>query len=243
MKHMVRRRRAVPVEAFPFTDAEWDALKPVVESILNASLAEDEALAASLRVELLGQVDHLREQYGDHPVLLETAADYTDDGAERVTLYRRAAAIAQEHGLPTLSIRTALAFALMNLGEPAAALEELQTCGGEAASASGQERAEWAEKLQWAAEYTADDAERSVVYRRAVEIAAAHGQPTLYIRLCLVRHLLDAGQPAAALAELRTCRGEVPAAGEDDRTWWAGLLEEASGAEPGVVPARDKHDR
>jgi hypothetical protein len=147
------------MEAFPFTDAEWDPLKPVVDSILDAGRCDDDALAASLRLDLLDMLAVLRERHGDHPVLLETIADYTDDDAESAVLYRRAVAIAEEHGLPTLSIRQALAYTLMKLGEPAAAVEEFHTC-----------------------------------------------------------------------------RCEVPDADEDDRTWWAGMMEEASQAEPGNAP-------
>ena len=224
------------MEAFPFTDAEWDPLKPVAEAIIDAVRADDDVLAASLRREMLELLDGLRKRHGDHPVLLETAADYTEDHTERSPLYRRAVEIAEVHGLPTLSIRLSFAFTLMNLGELAAALEELRACGGEAAGGSEEERAKWLELLGWAADYTEDDAERPLVYRRAVEVAAAHGLPTLDIRLRLVRFLLDVGQPAAALEELRACRGEVPAANEDERTWWAGLLEEASRAEPGAAP-------
>ena len=36
------------------------------------------------------------------------------------------------------------------------------------------------------------------------------------------------GELAAAREELRACRGDVPGAEEDDRTWWAGLLAEAN---------------
>ena len=123
------------MEAFPFTDAEWDPLKPVVDSILDADRSGDDALKTSLRLDLLDMLAVLRERHGDHPVLLETIADYTDDDAESAALYRRAVAIAEEHGLPTLSIRRALAFTLKSLGNPAAALEELHACGGEAADA------------------------------------------------------------------------------------------------------------
>lgn len=227
------------MEAFPFTDAEWDALKPVAESVLNASLAGDDILAASLRLEMLDLLNGLRERYGYHPVLLETAADYTE-GAERVPLYRQAVVIAEANGLPTLSIRTSLAFVLMALGDPTAALEEPRACGSEAADGGEDERAQWLQLLRDAADYDEGDAERSRVYRRAVEVAATHGLPALYLRFCFVRHLLDAGQPAAAREELRACRGEVLGANEDERTWWAELLEEASRAEPSAASDRGR---
>lgn len=224
------------MEAFPFTDAEWDPLKPVATSVLNASLAGDDALAASFRLEMLELLDRLRERHGDHPVLLETAADYTEEDADRVPLYRRAAELADANRLPTLSIRRALALTLLTLGDVPAALEEMRACGGEAARASEDERSDWVQQLGWAADYAGSDAERPAVYRQALEIAAAHGLPTLGIRLSLVRFLLDVDRSTAALEELRACRGDVPTADEDDRTWWAGLMEEASQTDPGAAP-------
>jgi hypothetical protein len=228
------------VEAFPFADAEWDSLKHVAKSILNASLADDDVLASSLRLDMMGLVDDLRERYGDHPALLETAADYTEDDADRVALYRRAVGVAEANGLPTLSIRTSLAFTLMTLGDPVTALDELRACGPEAADGSKDERAQWLGLLRDAADYVDDDAERSRVYRRAVEVVAAHGIPALCVRLRLVRHLLDADQPAAAREELQACREEVPSANEDERAWWAELLGEASRAESGDVADGDR---
>jgi hypothetical protein len=228
------------VEAFPFTDAEWDALKPVVESILNASPAEDDVLAASLRLELLERVDRLRERYGDHPVLLETAADYTDDEAESAALYRRAAEIAAANGLPTLSIRLSFAPVLVESGEPMAALAELRACGGEAADGNADERKQWMWELERVALDTTGDTQRAALFRQAADIAKMYGFSALRIQLSLARFLLDVGDPVTALEELRGCRGDVPAANEDDRMWWAGLLEEATRAEPGVAPDRPR---
>ena len=47
----------------------------------------------------------LRARHGEHPVLLETRADFAEDDVERVALYRRAAGLAAVHGLATLNIR------------------------------------------------------------------------------------------------------------------------------------------
>lgn len=223
------------MEQFPFTDADWDTLKPLALAILNASLADDEIIAASLRIDMLELLDGLRAKYGDHPVLLETEADYTDDSSERVSLYRQAVKIAEENGLQTLSIRMSLAFTLMQLDDPVAALDELWMCGGEVDVANDDERKHWLELLGYAADYTKSGAEREMVTRRAIEVAAVHEQPTLFLRLCLTRHLLDSGNPAEASKELRKCRSEVPAAEEDDRTFWAGLVEEVNRATPGTA--------
>jgi hypothetical protein len=226
------------MEAFPFTNAEWDPQKDLALSILNAEFAEDDVLAASLKLDMLDRMDALRARHGDHPVLLETAADYTEDPPERAALYRRAVELADAHGLPTLSIRLSFAPVLTELGEPIAALEELRACGNEAATGSAGERRQWATGLEDVAYEAADDAERASLYRRAMEIAAAHGQSALRLRLLLVRFLLDVGELAVALEELRAGEGELPGGHEEDRTWWGELLTEASRAEPGAAADR-----
>ena len=114
----------------------------------------------------------------------------------------------------------------MDVGDSASALEELPACGSEVLGGSEIEREEWATLLREAC-HSADDAERAPLYRRAIEIAAAHGLPTLRLRLCLVRFLLDVAKPSAALEELRACEGEVPGGVDGERVWWAELFEEA----------------
>jgi hypothetical protein len=48
--------------------------------------------------------------------------------------------------------------------------------------------------------------------------------------------LLDVDKPAAAMEELRACESEVPRGDEEDRAWWAELIEEAGRVEPGAAP-------
>ncbi len=223
------------MEAFPFTDAEWEPLKDLADSILNAHSADDEVLWASLRLEMLDLLGGLQKRHGDHPVLLETMADYMEDAAERIPLYRRAAEIAEAHGLPTLSIRLALTNVLVHdLGDSVAALEELHGCGSDAPDGCEIERREWASLLAEAA-IEADAAERASMFRRAMEIATAHGQSALRLRLLFIRFLLDEEQPEGAREELRACDGEASGGNEEDRTFWAELCREASQAEPGAA--------
>jgi hypothetical protein len=224
------------VEAFPFTKAEWHPQKDLALSILNAEFAEDDVLAASLRLEMLDRMDALRARHGDHPVLLETAADYTEDTPERAALYRRAVDLADAHGLPTLSIRLSFASVLTELGEPIAALEELRSCGSEAATGSADERKQWASGLEEVAHDSADDGVRASLYRGATEIAGAHGQPTLRLRLLIARFLLDIGESATAVAELRACEGELAGGDESDRVTWAEFDAEARRVEPVRAP-------
>jgi hypothetical protein len=133
------------VEAFPFTDAEWAAVKDAALPVVNAGMAEDAVLRASHLVGLLDVLAGLRARYGDHPVLLETEADFVDDDAERVALYRRAAGLAVGHGLPTLSIRLSLARALLDLGRPSEAAAELSACERDLPDGDDSDRAMWSE--------------------------------------------------------------------------------------------------
>jgi hypothetical protein len=135
------------VEAFPFTEAEWAAVRDAALPVVNAALADDAALRASHLIGLLDVLSRLRARYGDHPVLLETEADFADDEAERARLYRVAVDIALAHGLPTLSIRLSLARMLLDGGKPAAAREELRACEGEVGEADESEQASWAEMI------------------------------------------------------------------------------------------------
>jgi hypothetical protein len=145
------------VEAFPFTDAEWEPVEDAALAIVNAGSAGDDVLGASLRAEMHGLLADLRARHGDHPFLLELVADYTeDDDPGREALYRRALGIAAAHGLPTFTIRLALARLLLEASEPASALAELRAAEGSVPHRQESEQAEWAELV---AECEAADAE------------------------------------------------------------------------------------
>lgn len=131
------------MEAFPFTETEWQGVMDAALPVVNASLAEDAGLHASHLAKLLDVIDRLRERYGDHPALLETEADFTDDREARIALYRRAIDIATRHGLSTRSIRLSLARVYLDSGRPGLAAAELAACEPEMADADEGEQAEW----------------------------------------------------------------------------------------------------
>lgn len=133
------------MEAFPFTTDEWTPVRDTLLSLVNAGMAEDTVLEESHFAELLGLLAALREQHGDHPALLETEADFTNDNGERIELYQRSATIAMGHGLPTLTIRLSLADALLELGRPIDAAGELSACEPELPGADESDRAWWSE--------------------------------------------------------------------------------------------------
>ncbi len=132
---------------FPFSTADWSRVRDAARAVLNATWAGDDVLRASQFEELRLVVTELRERYGDHPVLLETVADFSDDPAERRRLYQAAIQQAQDAGLMTYSVRIALARLLLDdFDEPDRAYRELRACEPElAALADDSERAEWAE--------------------------------------------------------------------------------------------------
>ncbi len=132
------------MEEFPFHDAEWDAVSEAMGAIYNATLIDDDVLAACAFIELQEVLAGLREKYGDHPVLFETEADVTDDNDERVALYEQARSLALANDLPTISIRVSLAGLLLeDLHQVEAAHAELLACRDELNSAQDFEQQEW----------------------------------------------------------------------------------------------------
>lgn len=123
---------AISMEEFPFTEREWNRVNDAAAAIVNASLADDGILSASLQAEMHEILNDLQLKYGEHPVLIETQADFTTDRAERVALYQQALRIAKAHGLPTYTIIISLADVLIDeMGELKAAREELLSCQAE----------------------------------------------------------------------------------------------------------------
>jgi hypothetical protein len=133
------------VEPWPFSDAEWAAVSEAVLSVVNASLAEDAVLQASHLISLFDVLAGLRSRHGEHPVLLEMEADFAEDDFERVALYRRAASVAEVHGIQTLTIRLSLSRLLLDLGQREAAQVELRACQDEVPEGDDSDRASWAE--------------------------------------------------------------------------------------------------
>jgi hypothetical protein len=117
------------MDAFPFTNSDWNRVQDAICPIVNATLANDDAVADSLFIGLQETLHELRCKYGDHPILLETEADFCRDPDESIRLYSNALNIAKAFSLPTDSICLSYASALIdnerNLNE---ALTLLQLC-------------------------------------------------------------------------------------------------------------------
>ncbi len=133
------------MEQFPFSKTEWKAVENATLPVVNAGLADDPVLGASYLVDLLDVLDRLDSRYGEHPVLLETRADFIEDEEERIALYRRAVGLAKRHELQTLTTRIALARVLLDRGSAADALVELRACEPELGSGDDTDRKRWDE--------------------------------------------------------------------------------------------------
>lgn len=102
------------MNAFPFTNADWDRVKNAAHPVLEATLADDDAVSDSMFIGLRETLQELRRKYGEHPVLLETEADFCSDPDDSIRLYAEALSIAQKHSLPTVSICLSYARALID---------------------------------------------------------------------------------------------------------------------------------
>jgi hypothetical protein len=132
---------------FPFTEADWHCVSEAARDVVNATFAEDAVLRSSLFAELRQVLAQLRGKYGQHPALLETEADFTNEPTERVALYENAKELAEDQGLITYSIRLSLARVLLEeLQEADRALRELIACREEVATLADEgDRAQWVE--------------------------------------------------------------------------------------------------
>jgi hypothetical protein len=138
------------VEIFPFSKDEWRRVTEAAYSLTNATLADDDALRASLFIVLMEVLDDLRQRHGEHPILIETAADFCDEPVDQRNMYLSAIELAEANGLPTLTIRVSLASLLLqDFNDPAQAMRELSACESEMeAHGDDFEKQEWAELMR-----------------------------------------------------------------------------------------------
>ncbi|MEQ8785244.1 MAG: hypothetical protein RIC55_03060 [Pirellulaceae bacterium] len=102
------------MQEFPFSADEWDAVTASGNRLVNATLADDSVLRDVLLREFFELLAQLRARHGEHPVLLETEADYLDDPLERKHRYEAALRLARENHLPTFTICIFFAQLLMD---------------------------------------------------------------------------------------------------------------------------------
>ncbi len=137
------------MDTFPFTQSEWQRIEDVCRSMVDAILVDDSVLEASLYAELMVRLQELRERYGEHPVLLETAGDFSGDSLMQIELYRRAIQLATDNNITTLSIRLSLAGVfLRDFNDRPQAVRELLACQPELdQEADSSQAKEWSELM------------------------------------------------------------------------------------------------
>jgi hypothetical protein len=138
------------LDPFPFSEEEWSRVCDAAHAITDASSMDVAVLMASRKVEMQIVIQALRNVHGDHPILLETEADYADDPIERRELYLRALDGAVRGNIPTYTIRIFLARVLLDhFADPQAAEAQLTACEAEVADlADDWDRNVWRELLQ-----------------------------------------------------------------------------------------------
>lgn len=99
---------------WPYSEDEWERVRRRSHAVLNATLQDDHVLRDAAFVELQRMLGVLRRRHGEHPVLLETEADFTCDRNEACALYRRAGELARELTLSIPSIGISLARLLLD---------------------------------------------------------------------------------------------------------------------------------
>lgn len=120
------------MDAWPFSEEDWESVEEAVIDLVNASGEEDDEVIAANLKNVFDLLEALAIKYGPHPVLYETKADILPNPAERVELYRQAIRLAESNALQTLTIRLSLAEVLIeDLGNFAAARKELEACKDE----------------------------------------------------------------------------------------------------------------
>jgi len=78
------------------TKAAWQRVLEKACDIANASSADDHVLGEVYKAQMLNLLDELEEEFGLHPEILDTRADYLDDPVVRRALYMRALEIARD---------------------------------------------------------------------------------------------------------------------------------------------------
>ena len=130
---------------FPFSRREWRAVWRASRAVTNATLADDRVLRSSHFAELQRVLEDLRVARGDHPILLETEADFSDENVAARSLYLKAIELALRLGLPTYTARISLARLLLDaFGMTADAHLQLLACRDEVgAAADDSEQKQW----------------------------------------------------------------------------------------------------
>ena len=132
-----------------FTHEDWMRVVNAGFAVVDATAEEDDPRYEPALKALREVLMQLRAVYGDHPVLIETLADFEDDLWAKVALYDHALDRASQLKLPSHRIRLSLARSLIEeCGQPARAIKQLHACSADLERyGDADERKEYAELL------------------------------------------------------------------------------------------------
>ncbi len=134
---------------FPFEKDEWDRLTQLVYQYVTPILNDQDPDECALPI-IQSYVEDLKDKYGDHPILIETEADFESDVVEQNYLYEKATKVAIKNGLPTLSIRLSHArLKLHDLKQKDEAKKIIEECREEMLKSGDEyDKEEWQEILK-----------------------------------------------------------------------------------------------
>jgi tetratricopeptide (TPR) repeat protein len=96
----------------------YERISELAADVTNATLADDDALAASLYQRLLAYHEEQLAAGHSHPFLIETLADYTDDPAQAIRYYEQTFEMSQQMASdePTQTILIGIGAQLIEMG-------------------------------------------------------------------------------------------------------------------------------
>ena len=116
----------------PWSGEEWEQVIEAGFALVNATAHEHDPRYPEALEAMRSLIADLRARYGEHPILIETLADFEDGPDRRIELYGLAIERATALGRPTASIRMSLAKTLVEYcGKKEEALVQLRACADE----------------------------------------------------------------------------------------------------------------
>lgn len=82
----------------------WDNVHAISCDVANAAMAGDVVLFDVHRTHMFTLLDELESEFGIHPIIMSTRADYMEDGQQRRRLYEAALKLARKCGNETEEI-------------------------------------------------------------------------------------------------------------------------------------------
>ena len=131
---------------FPFSPSEWQT---VTNQFYEFTRDDASQRLSENRRTLRKILAALYEKYGEHPLLIETEANWlVDSPHKKLSKFRHAEYLAQAHGLPTYSVRLSIAELLLTLDKPRDAVDAIRSCESELFSVPWYEQNDWHRLLE-----------------------------------------------------------------------------------------------